>query len=235
MAHLNYFPPRVAGINFYFFLAVSSGGGCCYYAKCAMVLRKIDGKINIQNCGYSEKLRNGYGGNICFTADDNGSCHGLAPSFFEEMIRCRRKKYHWRWCFWWLGNPNGISKFCKYRVQHRISFNFMFNRSWLMLRGWWRLLKITQTSHSRLQKHRRWWPGNPKDRSKFCIYQNLCLRDQSIYLEKHIFCCSDAAIAHCYFFLLSLRMAFVLTYEQIVFDDLDPHRKTEIYLLKSFL
>ena len=34
-------------------------------------------------------------------------------------------------------------------------------------------------------------------------------------------------IAHWFFFLLSLAMAFVL-------DDLDPHRKTEIYILKSF-
>ena len=46
MAHLNYFPPGVAGVNFCSFIAVPSGGGCWHYAKCAMVLSKIDSKIN---------------------------------------------------------------------------------------------------------------------------------------------------------------------------------------------
>ena len=35
-------------------------------------------------------------------------------------------------------------------------------------------------------------------------------------------------------FLLSLATAFVLTYEKKFLDDLDPHRKTEIYIFKSF-
>ena len=43
----------VAGANFCFFIAVPSGGGCWYYAKCEMVLCKIDGEINMQNCAYS--------------------------------------------------------------------------------------------------------------------------------------------------------------------------------------
>ena len=46
----------------------------------------------------------------CSTADGNGSCHRLAPSFFEEMTHCWRQKHHWRW----PGNSNGRSKFHKY-------------------------------------------------------------------------------------------------------------------------
>ena len=32
----------------------------------------------------------------CSTTDGNGNYHGLAPSFFEEMTRCRRKKHCWQ-------------------------------------------------------------------------------------------------------------------------------------------
>ena len=40
-------------------------------------------------------------------------------------------------------------------------------------------------------------------------------------------------IAHCFFFLLSLATAFILTYEKKFLDDLDPH-ENKIYILKSF-
>ena len=43
----------------------------------------------------------------CLAADASGSCHAPAPSYFEEMTRCRRQKLHWRW----PGNPNSRSKF----------------------------------------------------------------------------------------------------------------------------
>ena len=45
--------------------------------------------------------------NCCSAADGSGSCHAPAPSYFEEMTRCRSRKLHWRW----PGNPNGRSKF----------------------------------------------------------------------------------------------------------------------------
>ena len=38
-------------------LAGPSGGGCWYKAKCEMLLRKIDGEMNVQNCGFSAKGR----------------------------------------------------------------------------------------------------------------------------------------------------------------------------------
>ena len=68
-----------------------SDGGCWYKtnAECEMLLRKIDGKMNAQNCGFSMKLRNGDGDDMQATAViGNGSYHGLAPSFFEEMTHC---------------------------------------------------------------------------------------------------------------------------------------------------
>ena len=110
MAHLNYFPPRVARVNICFFIAVPSGGGYWHYSKCEMVLHKIDSEMYMQNCGYSTKLRDG--GDWCSTAESNSNCHGLALLFFEETIRGRRQKHHWRW----PGNPNGRSKFRKYRA-----------------------------------------------------------------------------------------------------------------------
>ena len=57
MAHLYYFPPRVAGVNFCFFTVIPSGGESWYYAKCEMVSRKIGGEVNMQNCGYCAKWR----------------------------------------------------------------------------------------------------------------------------------------------------------------------------------
>ena len=52
MAHCSWLiahclPPRAAGVNFWFFNAVPSGGGCWYKAKCEMLLRKIDGAMNV--------------------------------------------------------------------------------------------------------------------------------------------------------------------------------------------
>ena len=112
MVYLNYFPPSVAGVNFWFFTAVLSGGGCWYYTKCEMVLCKIDGRMNLQNCGYFTKLWNGDGGDWCSTADGNGSCHGFTPYFFEEMTRCRHQKHRQRW----PSNPNSLLNFRKYRA-----------------------------------------------------------------------------------------------------------------------
>ena len=66
MAHLNSLPPRAAGVNYWFFLLARLvvGVGKKQNAKCNMLLRKIDGKMNVQNCGFSAKLRNGDGGDM---------------------------------------------------------------------------------------------------------------------------------------------------------------------------
>ena len=128
----------------------------------------------------------------CSVADDSGSCHVRALSYFEEMTRCRRQKLHWRW----PGIPNGWLKFCNLGL-------FTFTRSQLTLSrrlcGWWRLWEISQTARCRCQKYCR----DDQDRSKFGKYENLCLCDQAKRLEKLIFAAmNDAAIdgiAHCFF------------------------------------
>ena len=69
----------------------------------------------------------------------------------------------------------------------------MFKISQLMICGWWqRQLPWTRAVI---------WPGNPKDRSKFHNYQNLCLRDQTRPLENIFLLLRHRhynAIAHCF-------------------------------------
>ena len=122
----------------------------------------------------------------------SGSCHAPAPSYFEKITRCGRKKLDWRW----PGNPNGRSKFRNLGL-------FTFTRSQLTLRwrlrDFWRLLVNTQTVRHRRQKHRQ----DDQDRLKFCKYENLCLWNQEKRLEKLLFPATNAAaidgIAHCFF------------------------------------
>ena len=76
-----------------------------------MLLCKIDGEMNMQNCGFPRKCEMD-AVTTCSTTDGNGSYHETAATFFDEMTRCRRKTY----CQQQPGNPNGPSKFCKYRV-----------------------------------------------------------------------------------------------------------------------
>ena len=61
MTHLNCLPPRAAGVNYWFFLLARLvvGVGIKQNAK-----YKIDGEMNVQNCGFSAKLRNGDGGDM---------------------------------------------------------------------------------------------------------------------------------------------------------------------------
>ena len=117
MAHLNSLPPRAAGVNYWFFLLARLvvGVGKKQNAKREMLHCKIDGEKNVQSGGISAKLQNGDSGDMlhdsrlrfyvslrlcdrdcCSTADGNSSCHAPAPSYFEEMTRCRHQKLHWR-------------------------------------------------------------------------------------------------------------------------------------------
>ena len=101
----------------------------------------------------------------CSTTDSNGSYHGLAPSFFEEMTRCRRQNH----CRRWPDNPNGASKFRKYHVYLPL----------LRLRDRDRCSAADSSCHAPApsyfeemtccwcQKLHWRWPGNPNGRSKF--------------------------------------------------------------------
>ena len=139
----------------------------------------------------------------CSAADDSGSCHAPAPSYFEDMTRCRRKNLHWRWS----GNPSGRSKF------HNLGL-FTFTRSQLMLRGWWRLPEIAQTARCRRQKHRQRWPGSieiPQIRKFMPTRSSKASRKTS-------FCCYDWRRDwwHCalFTFRLSFATAFVFKFEK---------------------
>ena len=58
MAHLNCLSPRAAGVNGWFLLAHQVVGvGIKQNADCEMLLCKIDGEMNVQNCGFSAKWR----------------------------------------------------------------------------------------------------------------------------------------------------------------------------------
>ena len=188
--HWPFFPPRVAGVHFCFFFAVPSDGGCWYYVKCEMVLCKIDGEMIMQNCGYFAKLWNEDSGDWCSMADGSGSCSELAPSFFEEMIRCRHQEHRRRW----PGNPNGRLKFCKHRAYLQILL--LGDHDWCFTADGSFLLKWHMSAIKNID-------GNDQNRSKLCNYQNLCLRDQERPLEIIFLllgCHHYDAIAHCFFF-----------------------------------
>ena len=161
-------------------------------------------------------------------ADDSGSCHAPAPLYFEEMTRCRRKKFHWRW----PGNPNGPLKFRNLGL-------FTFTRSQLMLRRrlrrWWRFPETAQMARNRRQKHRL----DDQDRSKFCKYENVCLRDQAKRLEKLLFAATNAAaidsIVQCFFSAIT-RNGFCFHLRKIISSrPWPPTKNWDIHIVEFFV
>ena len=144
----------------------------------------------------------------CSTADCNGSCHGLTPSFFEKMTHCRRQKHHRSR----PGNSNGWLKFHKYCTY--LPILHLRDRNWCSAAdgGFRRSLKQHVAD---VKKHRRRWPGNPKDQLKFHNYQNLMPTRSSKTSRKTYFSAWTPPLwCHCalFFFLLSLATAFVIAY-----------------------
>ena len=133
MAYLNCLPPRAASVNYWFFLLAHLvvGVGIKQNAKCKMLLSKIDGEMNVQNCRFSAKLRNGDGGDmlhywrqrqlsrtrtIIFRRDDTLPTSKTLPATTSQ--------------------PNGPSKFRKYRVYLPLLHLFTSARSRLLFHGW---------------------------------------------------------------------------------------------------
>ena len=145
----------------------------------------------------------------CSAADYSGSCHAPAPSYFEEMTRCRRQILHWRW----PGNPNDRSNFRNLGL-------FTFTRSQLtlrrQLRGWWRLSEIAQTADVK-NGRRQNIVGDDQDRSKFRKFMPTISSKAS---RKTSFCCYELRRdwRHCapFTFLLSLVTAFAFTFRNII-------------------
>ena len=132
MAHLNCLPPRAAVVNYWCFLLayLMVDVGIKQNAKCKILLCKIDGEMNVQNCGFPRNYEMETVA-TCSMTDGNGSYHGLAPSFFKEMTHSRRQKH----CRPQPDNPNGPSKFRKYRVYLQLLHLFTSARSRLLYRG----------------------------------------------------------------------------------------------------
>ena len=61
--HLNCLPPRVAGVNYWFFLLAHLvvGVGIKENVECSC---EIEGETNVQNGGFSAKLQNGDGSDM---------------------------------------------------------------------------------------------------------------------------------------------------------------------------
>ena len=131
MAHLTYLPSRAAGVNYWFFLlghlmvgvGIKQNAKCCYARYTAKWTCKI---VDFPwNCEMETVA-------TWSTTDGNGSYDGLSPLFFEQMTRRRRQKH----CQRRPDNPNGPSKFRKYRVYRPLLCMFTSARSRLLFRSW---------------------------------------------------------------------------------------------------
>ena len=178
MANLNCLPPRAAAVNYWFFLLAHLvvRVGIKQNVKCEMLLRKIDGKMNVQNCGFSAKKKQNCEMETvatCSVTDGNDSYHGLAPSFFEEMTRCRRQKHCRR-------RPDNPKTLMVHQNSANITSTFRFYVC-LRLRDWNCCSAadgngschapapsyFEEMTRCRRQKLHWRWPGNPNGRSKF--------------------------------------------------------------------
>ena len=136
----------------------------------------------------------------CSAADCSGSCHAPAPSYFEEMTRCRRQILQWRW----PGNPNGRSNFRNLRLHDR---NWRSGGGSAADGGFRRSLKRNVADVKNIV-------GDYQDRSKFRKFMHTRSSKAS---RKTSFCCyercRDWRHGAPFTFLLSLVTAFAFTFE----------------------
>ena len=94
-------------------LLTVSGSGYQCYVKCETVLRKIDGKIDMKNCGYYAKWR--------WWLMLHGWRQRWVPGILTaiaQMASCWCKKHHQQWS----GNPKSRTKFHNYRCPSKCTF-----------------------------------------------------------------------------------------------------------------
>ena len=135
-----------------------------------MLLRKIDGEMNVQmvdfpwNFGMETVA-------TCSTNDGNGSYHGLAPSFFEEMTRCWRQKQCRRRPDILMVHRNSANIVCPFRfyvclrLHDRYCCSAADGSGSCHAPGPSYFEEITRCRRKKLDWR---WPGNPNGRSKFC-------------------------------------------------------------------
>ena len=162
----------------------------------------MNSEINMRNCGYSVKWRNGGGSDWCnagcrFAPAPSGDrSNGMLPTSKTSLVMTRIER-----------NSTTIMKSFKIYV--------------------YEIATYARTACCRHKKHHWRWPGNPNYRnpSKF-MFTRMCKASRNSSS-----CYSDAAILmllHNVSFLLSLTMAFVLNYNKL-FLEFDFHRKTKIW------
>ena len=154
MAHLNCLPPRAASVNFWFFIAVPFGGGCWYKAKYGMrdaatQDRRWNERVKLWIFRKMETVA------TCSMTDGNGSYHGLAPSFFEEMTRCRRQNH----CQRWPGNSNCPSEF---RKISRVPSSFMSVCVYAIATVVLQLTATAVATHPHRRISKRWYVADVK-------------------------------------------------------------------------
>ena len=124
----------------------------------------------------------------CSTNDGNCSYHEPAPSFSKEMTRFRRQNH----CRRRPDNPNGPSKFRKYRVYLPLLRLFTSARSRLF-HGWCSgschapaLSYFEEMTRCRCQKLHWRWPGNPNGRSKFRNFDLFMFTRSQLMLHRRL-------------------------------------------------
>ena len=200
MAHLNYCHTRVAGVNFCF-IAFPSSDGCWYYVKCEMLLSKIDGKMNLQNCEMCEivKWRRW---RLMFHDWRQWQLPRTRTVVFRRDDTFRYQKYHRRLPV----IPIGRSKCCKCCVYIPSDFTSFYIYEIATVAPWLMTTAVATDSRRRLSK--RWHvadikniSGDDQDWWKLRIYLNLCLLDQAKPLEKHLFFAARRPPLWCHFAL----------------------------------
>ena len=109
----------------------------------------------------------------CSMTDGSGSCHGLAPSFFDNMTRC------------WHQNLAGDDQ-ATLMVDRISQFTFVYisKIATNAPAAAPRLLVITQSACCRCQTHHRRWTGNPNCWSKFHNVRLLTLARSQLMLRQ---------------------------------------------------
>ena len=181
-SRLNYFSPRVADVNFCYFITVPSGGGCWYYAKCEM-----------QNGVTQDRWWNEHEKLWIFREIANWrqwqlmlhgwrQCHGLSPSFSKRwhVADVKTSPELTRQPYWSIEIP---------QISH-IPSDFTFVYVYKIATDALQLTATAVAMDSRNRFSKKWhiadiknisgiWPGDPNGRLKFRKYHAyhpiLCL------------------------------------------------------------
>ena len=176
-----------------------------------MRLRKIDGEMNMQNCGYYTKLRKRRW-QLMLQGWRQWQLQRTRAVVFRRDDTLSTSKHYRRWpC-----NPNGRLKFRKDRAYLPISrHNWRSATDGNVSCHGLALSFFEEMTRWQRQRYQRRWPRNPN------IYLLLGHRHYD-------------AIAH-FFFPTITRSGFCSRLPKIISWRPWPQRKTEIYILKFFV